>query len=288
MSNLFRLSQATVLDLIGQDAAVILHNLTTNHVKALAVGDGCETFITDVRGKTLAHVSVFRTPNGFRLIGAAGQADAIATHVDRYTIREDCQCVDLSDQISVFVIGPDASTVLRSETDWGESNATCYDVDWLGEGTLAVLTETPGSVEQVIRSTGELTGDEAEFHNARVHAGYPWFGIDLSEKNLPQEASRVAESISFTKGCYLGQETVARLDALGQVQKQLVRWQTQGVIPAPGSEVHSQGKLVGRLTSVAQTGAETAIAIGIARRSHFDPGATAQGEGFEALVTSST
>ncbi|PAY15245.1 aminomethyltransferase [Rhodopirellula sp. SM50] len=284
MSAVFRLSAATVLDLVGDDATAILNNLTTNDVKSLQIGCGCETFLTDVRGKMVAHVVAFRTPEGYRLIGADGQADAIAAHADRYTIREDATPVDHSSEYTVFVLAPEAPVTLREETDWGESNAACYDVDWLGDQTRVLITETPGAIEQVIRSTGETAADDDEFHHARTLAGYPWFGVDLSEKNLPQEASRIKQSISFTKGCYLGQETVARLDALGQVQKQLVRWQTSGSIPAAGSEVSADGKVVGRLTSVAKTGDGTAVAIGIARRSHFDPGAAAQGDGFTATV----
>jgi folate-binding protein YgfZ len=282
--NLFRLSAATVLDIVGDDAAAVLHNLTTNEVKSLEIGCGCETFVTDVRGKTLAHVYAFRTPQGYRLIGAPGQAEAIASHADRYTIREDAQPVDQSTESTVFVISPDAPASLRDETDWGEANARAYGVEWLGDRTIVLVTDTPGAVEQVISSVGELSADDGPFHHARTLAGFPWFGIDLSEKNLPQEASRIEQSISFTKGCYLGQETVARLDALGQVQKQLVRWQATGTIPASGSEVSAGGKVVGRLTSVAKTGEDTATAIGIARRSHFEPGASAQGEGFQATV----
>lgn len=284
MPNVFRLSAATVLDIVGDDAPPILHNLTTNEVKSLEVGCGCETFITDVRGKVLAHVSVFRTPDGYRLIGAPEQADVIAAHADRYTIREDAKPVDLSADLTVFVISPDAPLTLRDETDWGSANACCYDVDWLGDQTAILVTDTPETVEQVVQSAGQQIGDDRQFEHARTLAGFPWFGVDLSEKNLPQEANRIKQSISFTKGCYLGQETVARLDALGQVQKQLVRWQTAGQIPAPGTEVTADGKVVGRLTSVAKTGDETAIAIGIARRSHFEPGATASGDGFSATV----
>jgi len=284
MSHVFRLDGATVLDVDGVDSAMILHNLTTNDVKSLAVGCGAETFVTDVRGKTLGHVYAFRTVEGYRLIGAAGQAEAVAAHADRYTIREDARPVDRSADYSVFVLSPAAPSSLLDEADWSQSNAQAYAVDWLGEGTLALLTETPGAVEQVLTTLGETPGDEAEFHLARTVAGFPWYGIDLSDRNLPQEANRIKQSICFTKGCYLGQETVARLDALGQVQKQLVRWQTTGSIPMAAAEVTSAGKVVGKLTSIAMTGPETCVAIGIARRSHFEPGATAEGDGFDAVV----
>lgn len=284
MPSIFRLSAATVLDIVGDDAAAILHNLTTNEIKSLEEGSGCESFITDVRGKMLAHVFVFRTADGYRLIGAPGQADVIAGHADRYTIREDANPVDLSADRSVFVIAPDAPDPLRDEANWIQAGACGYDANWLGDQTIILVTDSAAAVEQVVDSMGQAIGDDQQFHQARTLAGFPWFGVDLSEKNLPQEANRIEQSISFTKGCYLGQETVARLDALGKVQKQLVRWQTTGQIPAPGSEVTAEGKVVGRLTSVAKTGDDTAIAIGIARRSHFDPGQKAVGDGFQATV----
>ncbi len=284
MTSVFRLSAATVVDLMGQDAAKILHNLTTNEVKTLAVGEGCESFITDVRGKTLAHVQVVAIEGGFRLIGAAGQADAILGHVDRYTIREDCAGTDRSEEMAVFVLSPESAAELGRATVWAESNAIAAAVGWLGPDSLCVTTDTPGAVEQVCRSAGSIVSGDEEFHAARTTAGFPWYGIDLSEKNLPQEANRISQSICFTKGCYLGQETVARLDALGQVQKQLVRWQTSGKIPDPGAEVTAGEKVVGRLTSVVATSDDSAAAIGIARRSHFEAGSEASGDGFRAVV----
>ncbi|MCO8123672.1 aminomethyltransferase [Stieleria sp. TO1_6] len=284
MPSVFRLSSATVIDLVGQDAGAILHNLTTNEIKSLPVGTGCETFITEVRGKMLAYVDAFRTAEGYRMIGAGGQAEVIASHADRYTIREDAQPVDLSEQLTVFVVAPDAHDSIRVNTNWDEYATQVYPVQWLGSGTLLLVTARPEFVEQQLSDLDQSWGDQDAFHHARTLAGFPWFGIDLSDKNLPQEASRIEQTISFTKGCYLGQETVARLDALGQVQKQLMQWQSQGSIPAPASEVSSDGKVVGRLTSIAATSENTAVAIGVTRRSHFEPGSTAQGDGFTATT----
>ena len=279
MASAFRLP-ITVLDLVGVDAAAILHNLTTNDVRSLGEGASCETFLTDVRGKTLAHVHAFRTGEGYRLIGAAGQAEAITAHADRYTIREDATPVDRSAERHAVAIVPDA----RNTVSDGILEAAEFfcDVPWLGERSLLLVFTEASGLEEALG--GIDLGDEVAFHHARTVAGFPWYGVDVSDKNLPQEASRIEQSICFTKGCYLGQETVARLDALGQVQKQLVRWTTRGVVPTAGSEVTADDKVVGRLTSVAATGEDTAIAIGIARRSHFDPGSTAQGDGFEATV----
>ncbi|WP_149496841.1 CAF17-like 4Fe-4S cluster assembly/insertion protein YgfZ [Roseiconus lacunae] len=284
MTSVHRLSSLTVVDFVGADTVKILNNLTTNDVRSLENGCGCETFVTDVKGKLVAFVDAFRTADGFRLIGAPGQADAVGSHADRYTIREDSVPVDRSVDLTAFVFAPDVSSPLQSETDWGQCNAVRYEVDWLGEGSFVVLSETPGAVEQVIQTVGESIGDDSSFHHSRTLANFPWFGIDLSEKNLPQEANRNEQTICFTKGCYLGQETVARLDALGQVQKQLVQWQVSGIVPEPGAEMSANGKTVGRLTSVAPQSQNSAIAIGVARRSHFEAGSEATGEGFTATV----
>ena len=291
MDPIYRLNAITVLDLVGEDAGAILHNLTTNAVKSLQLDDSCETFLTDVRGKTLAHVICFKTAEGFRLIGAGGQADAIAGHADRYTIREDATPVDRSTDFIVAVAPAGLAESARSRTidSWATDEKAADTIEfravpWLGKDSLLALADSAQTINELAASLGSEVLDEEAFHRARTLARFPWFGVDLSDKNLPQEANRIEQSISFTKGCYLGQETVARLDALGQVQKQLVCWKTSGEIPAPGSEVHADEKLVGRLTSLSPIGPTEAIAIGIARRTHFDPGAEATGDGFSAVV----
>ena len=289
----FRIDQACVLDIVGPDALAIVHNLTTNEVKSLAMGDGCESFITDVRGKTLGHVLVFRMQDGYRLIGPPGQSERLAAHADRYTIREDAEPRIRDEDYVTFVVQGDAAAKLNLNTapadhphryrlhpiPIGEVTADVSLVPWLGSGSVVILVEKQdaASLVEAFEQRGLREGDEAAFHHARIAAGFPWFGVDLDEKNLPQEADRDEQSLSFTKGCYLGQETVARLDALGQVQKKLVRWSIRGGIPAPETKLQAGDKVVGRLTSVAPGGDEDALAIGYARRSHFDPGSTATG-----------
>ncbi len=286
----YRLDSISVVDVVGNDAEKIVHNLTTNEVTKLGLGIGCESFITDVRGKTLGHVVVFRQQNGLRLMGAGGQSERLVEHVDRYTIREDAQgVVRDQDYVAVVLAKPSAA---RIGIDWfakdglrsaplrlGDVVANGYQTPWLGAESVVILIDS----DQAAAATDWLAGqsltaaDEHAFHQRRTMAGFPWYGIDLDETNLPQEAERNAEAISLTKGCYLGQETVARLDALGQVQKKLVRWSIRGVVPGAGATLTSGEKTVGRLTSVAAGGDQDAVAIGFARRSHFDAGATAEG-----------
>ena len=282
-----------VLDIVGPDALAIMHNLTTNEVKALTMGDGCETFITDVRGKTLGHVLAFHTQDGYRLIGPPEQSERLATHADRYIIREDAEPRIRDEDYVALVVDEDGAAKLHLSTvpadhphryrlhpvPIGDVTVDVSLAPWLGNGSVLILAEKNdlASLIESLRQHGLAEGDETAFHRARIAAGFPWFGVDLDEKNLPQEADRDEQSLSFTKGCYLGQETVARLDALGQVQKKLVRWSIRGGVPAPETKLQAGEKVVGRLTSVAPGGDEDALAIGYARRSHFDPGSTATG-----------
>lgn len=301
----------TVLDLIGVDAAKILNNLSTAPILTLEWGEGCETFITDVRGRTLGHVCVYRLRDRLRLIGAAGQGPVITAHADRYTIREDVRAEDhsetwtglLLDETAIRRIDatPDPALLVATEgpgdliwrplaTDRAPVAESPDEVDglfacrvpWTAAAPLLLVGPTARLVE--LRD-GPLAGDDFDagpdaFQRARVAKRFPWHGIDLDDRNLPQEADRDAQAISFTKGCYLGQETVARLDALGQVQKKLVGWRIEAAQPPPtGTELVAEGRVVGRLTSVVpgQRAGEF-LAIGFARRSHFEAGAKAAWE----------
>lgn len=287
--NFYRLDAVAVLDITGDDAGTIVHNVTTNDVKGLQIGEGCETFITDVRGKTLGHGFLYREPDRLRMIGAAGQSESLAAHLDRYTIREDATPSIRDDEFGVIVLSHDAAEQVGistsedtlSKTVWESDDVSvaAYQTRWLGPGTIVLLF--PICEAQRICSALErrqcVGGDETQFQQARTIAGFPWYGIDIDDSNLPQEADRDSLAVSFTKGCYLGQETVARLDALGQVQKKLVRWSITGHTPPANAKLLAGEKPVGRLTSVAADHDGGALAIGFARRSHFDSGATATG-----------
>ncbi|WP_222436130.1 CAF17-like 4Fe-4S cluster assembly/insertion protein YgfZ [Rubripirellula reticaptiva] len=319
-SSIYRISPLSIVDTTGADSAAIVHNITTNEVKKLVVGEGRETFVTDVRGKTIGHGFLYRLEDRFRLIGAGGQSDRIVAHIDRYTIREDAVPTIRDADFVALVLRPGVADELGIKLDSCDTNAITtdaavigdvtignirvqrYRTRWLGEGTDVILVapDDIDQLEQWLASKAIDIGDEAALHAARTAAGFPWYGIDLTDANLPQEADRDDLAISFTKGCYLGQETVARLDALGQVQKKLVRWSICGATPEKDATLVANEKTVGRLTSIAvlttnrDSGSNSAppmdaIAIGFARRSHFDAaatakGTTAEGKDFNATV----
>ena len=133
-----------------------------------------------------------------------------------------------------------------------------------------------GPLPQEVRCQDQFTqvGIEA-FHSARIEAGFPLYGTDFGHENLPQEIGRDAQAISFTKGCYLGQETVARIDALGHVNRRLVgvRFTTTSV-PQPPLELRLDEAVVGHVTSTAYSPRLKApLGLAIVRREASEPGA---------------
>lgn len=291
------IDQLTWLDLLGADRGKVLGNITTNHVAALRPGEGCETFITDARGKTFGHGVVYALEDRLRLITVAGQAERLASHIDRYTVREDLQVEDRSaDFHAVFLPGVEDTCFTRRHglvaapapklktqvSQLRDAEVQVYQVPWTRDGDwlMTVPAEESDALDAGMVECDILPGHCSLMHCGRISNMYPWFGIDCDETNLPQEMGRDSRTIDFKKGCYLGQETIARLDAMGQVQKKLTLWLFDGVTaPKPGTELLSDGKVVARVTSATYCFAYGApLALAMARRSHFAPGSTAECE----------
>jgi folate-binding protein YgfZ len=144
------------------------------------------------------------------------------------------------------------------------------------------------AVLSALESAGAIRCGAAAVQAARIESGIPLYGVDITEDNLPQEIDRNAHAISFTKGCYLGQETVARIDALGHVNRTLVGLRFTGnAIPEPGCELKAGETIVGRVTSAAWSPSHGgAIALGYVRQGHNQPGARLDSTAREAEVVS--
>jgi tRNA-modifying protein YgfZ len=231
----------------GADRQMFLHNFCTNDIKRLAPGQGCEAFFTNAKGKIVGHGWVECRDDELTIVGPPGQASALVQHLDRYIIREDVQLTDATVQISVLLVagGEAAHEAFESRRRFGWRIA--------GSQFAAILEVTPGEQAEVLAELAErgaVAVSKPVFAAARLEAGVPLFGIDFTEQNLPQEANRNAQAISFTKGCYLGQETVARIDALGHVNQHIVGVRFDGDdVPEAGTELVHNGTAAGRVTS---------------------------------------
>jgi folate-binding protein YgfZ len=116
------------------------------------------------------------------------------------------------------------------------------------------------------------------YHTLRIEAGTPWYGIDIDDTSLPQEVGRIDQAVSFTKGCYIGQETIARIRTYGHVNRSLVGLKVEGASPLPSkSKVLREGKEIGHVTSsVWSPSVGAVIALAYVRRGNQDPGTSVE------------
>lgn len=287
-------SGRTQLGLSGADRAKFLHNYCTADVKGLAVGSGVESFLTSVQGKTLSHGFIWSDDGELEWESEPGQAERLLAHLDRYLLRDEVRLADLGPaRWQLWLLGPRAAEAMgriglavpaerlrQAVTDVEGSRTWVRRYPDLIVPWLAVVGTGDRERAELIRRLSEAGVPEVDpstWEILRVEAGWARYGIDLGPDNLPQELGRNAQAICFTKGCYLGQETVARIDALGHVNRYLVGLWFPGAVddglPVAGQELTVDGRVVGQVTSVVSSPRLAArVGMGYIRRELARPG----------------
>ena len=301
----FHLGRGTVIRFQGADRCRVFNNLCTQDLRKLSDGQAFETFVTDVKGRTFGHgIAMAWNGNAF-LITVPDQGVKLVPHFDRYIIREDAVVSDVSDtyQFWLFEDREVTSKAFAIEIDTLPSKATITDfaigdnriimlhAPWIGPESILAIVSTEQSCEPIAERLGNAWQTSDMFQReawelARINAFWPWYGVDMDDRHLPQELDRDASAISFNKGCYLGQETIARLDMLGKVQKKLVKLSIESSDnPASQTIIHADGKEVGTITSAAKTeAADKCMALAFVKRSHFASGQTLDVNEHKAIV----
>jgi folate-binding protein YgfZ len=293
------LGPRTQIEVRGADRYTFLHGLCTNDVKSLIAGQGREAFFTNVQGKTIAHGFIFDDGESLTIDTTADQAPTLVPALDRYIVREHVELLDCTSKRGEIVLaGPLAESLLADRfgvqlpearlSHTGLSIAGCdcrvRRVDWLGPQTffLCCARDAFEPIQRSLAEAGAAEVYEETIEAARIEARMPYYGRDITVANLPQEVGRDAVAISFNKGCYLGQETVARIDALGHVNRYLALVQFAGYVipdaglPLMGSDastaIASDAKPLGEVTSAAFSPRFNApIALAYVRRGHHTP-----------------
>jgi tRNA-modifying protein YgfZ len=268
-AGLVRLRDWSTIRASGGDRASFLHNMCTNDVKRLTPGDGCEAFFTDVKGKVHSHGFLLAGDDAIRVVAVPGTAERLMPQLDRYIIREDVALADETAELAWLlafgeraresaaalgegaVAGLDAAWSHRTVDIAGTAvTVVRCDMPWTGGFLLGCSPAAIEALEGRWSAAGGTLGGEELWQTIRIESAWPLWGVDFDASNLPQEVSRDAQAISFRKGCYLGQETVARLDALGHVNKQLVAVSfDEGDVPPAGAELMHNDQAAGRATS---------------------------------------
>jgi folate-binding protein YgfZ len=279
---------ATGLRVAGADAVEYLQGQITNDVEPLAEGEGLYAALLDRKGHLQADMRVLRLGDEEMLLTLERIAlPATQRHLEMYSIGRDVEIEDVSASITVLsVIGPGAAELsgvgpLSPEYAHRElaiGGARCRAVATDLGLDLIVPAAGAGAVRDALAGSGldEVSEDAAEI--VRVESGRPRFGADMGETTMPAEAGIEERAVSFTKGCYIGQETVARLHYKGRPNRHL-RGLRLGRAGAAGEVIRDGDRELGSVGTACVSPALGPIAIAIVRR-EAEPGArVAVGEG---------
>jgi folate-binding protein YgfZ len=293
------LPDRAVLAVTGPPRLKFLHNILSNDVESLKPGQGRRAALMDVKGHLLAFVRVLVDADAVRLEVSGGRREAVEQALVHYRVATPVRFAARPDVV-LAVVGPEARAALaRAGAETPElpeeghvaARLAGADVhvaragDVPGTGyVLHVPPEAVPAIVSVLQAAGATELSPSSLDALRVEAGRPWYGPDVAEENLLHETGLLREYHSPTKGCYVGQEIVARLEARGGHVNKLMRGLRLTSPAAAGDPVTAEGKEVGRVTTAAVSSRLGPIALAYVHRSRSDPGSAVEVEGAPATV----
>ncbi len=303
---LFDTSAAGKLLLTGADAPMFLGNLSTNDIKNLPLGGGCAAYFCDSRAKVqfqawIYHVRLADEQHAMWIETTSGRNAALAKYLDRYLISERVEITDVTEAYAQWhLAGPHAARVLGQALDpplptlpeFGHlerilgSRASCSirQRELLGQPgfDLVCRKELEAEVRDRIYSTGVVLGTPETFETLRIEAGTPLFGQDIDENRFVMEVAHATRAVSYSKGCYLGQEPIVMArDRAGHVNRTLLGLKVlEGHLPlAAGTKLFHDGQEVGVVTSSCLSPRlQLPVALAYLRWKHQEPGTHMEAE----------
>jgi len=253
------------LEVLGADRQRFLNAYLTCDVKGLAPGGGAYGFFTDKQGRIQADAVVLALEDRLRLELPQGRAPVVAEQLRKYVIADRVEVMPAKELLPLTLAGPGAEELLAAagapalpEAVWSHARATVFgtEVTLVRQGRLGVPAFTlwtssslAPELAAAFAARGAVTASFDALEAVRVEAGIPRFGADFGPDNFPQETG-IDEAVSYTKGCYLGQEVVARIHYRGGVQRQLVGLDFGGdAPPARGAALRHDGRAAGAVGS---------------------------------------
>jgi len=270
-----------ILRVTGAEAAGLLQGQLTNDVEALDPGRGCYAALLDRKGHMQADMRVLRLAAGeLRLDTAPEALAAIVRHMRMYGVGRDAEVEDASgDWAVVSVIGPRAVEAIGAGIPAPEHAHREVDLD--GIAALAAATDlgvdlifpapAAAEVRELLEAAGAVATSEAAAEVVRVESGRPRFGKEMTRRTIPAEAHINERAVSFTKGCYIGQETVARLHYKGRPNRHLRGLRLAAPV-TDGDPVRLGERELGTIGTAVVSPVHGPIALAILRR-EAEPGA---------------
>ncbi len=285
----FVLKKAGIIDLsyfgkvrvFGEESEMFLNALLTNDIIPLKIGDSIYSAILDRKGKMLSDMWVIKESDSFTLLVEPGMESKLLGILNQSVISEIVEFQDITDEVGLIgLYGPESGqTLINWSSKVGEpvfGNSDALELKTPGAGLKLIMSTRLGclgydllfphsrgdKIWSSFLSLGLKPFGLHSFESIRIEAGVPRYGFDLSENNIPIEANLI-HAISYSKGCYVGQEVVARVSHIGQVSKRLAQIKLNSDNQVPGNKIFYEEKEVGTLTSISGN-----TALGYIRREY--------------------
>jgi folate-binding protein YgfZ len=301
-------SQAAVYDLgwrsklmvTGEHRIRWMNGMVTNNIRDLAAGVGTYNFLLNPQGRIQADLYVYNRGEYLVVDTDASQAEKLQQMLRKYIIMDRVEITDATGKLtSIGIGGAKSAAILQAlglPTDLSALQVadraleniaiSLVRADDTESYELWVSPENAAAVwSLLLRAGAQPVGAEA-LELARIAAGVPRYGQDISDRDLPQETEQ-QRALNFRKGCYIGQEIVERINSRGQVHRKFTGFRFAGAPPSPGAKIESNGKEVGEITSVAVlpvAGQDSTVGLGYIRREVGTPGAEVIAGGARATV----
>jgi glycine cleavage system T protein len=284
-------SERGKIEVTGKDRATFLHGLVSSDVKGLVPGQGGLAALLDVHGKVTALLVVHCLADRLVLETDHRSAEPLLAAIDRYLFSERAELEDVTPAWGILTVaGPAARKIVEQAigaalpelSRWQhvgvpgeEAEARVVRTEETGEEgyDLWIRPEGLRRLWERLREAGARPVGREAWNVLRLEAGVVRYGVDVDASTLLLEAP-LPEAYSLSKGCYLGQEVIARITYRGHVNRKIVGFRLSDArVPPAGSPVLVGGKEVGRITSAALSPAlGVALALGFVRREHDEPG----------------
>ncbi len=285
-AGLFDASSREVVRLTGPDRVSFLQGMVTQDVEGLADDAVADAALLTAKGAMVADARVVKRPGELLLLAEPGAGQLVLGTLERYLISEDAELSDATARFGqLSLVGPGAEALAARVLGLGAPSGAALRpcevagvTGWaLPQGLLLpgldllVPVEGLGALFDRLREAGATPVGFAALEVLRVERGTPRFGADLDERTIPLEANP-QRAIHYQKGCYIGQEVIARATFRGHVNRHLVGLRFGGALPAARTELFAGDRRVGWVTSAVESPRLGAIGLGYAHRDVEQPG----------------
>ncbi len=296
---LIDLSHRGRLCVIGPDRIQFLHGQVTNDVRKLAPGEGCLAALVDHKGKIQSDLNIHRLSDELLLDFEPGLTESVSGRLNQFIIAEDVEVIDVAPHYGLLSLqGPKSAEVLESmklgcdlpaaprqvasvnHEEWGETYlVNSPRADQTGFDLYVPTAAMEPAFRRMLAACAAIGGGlcgTAALEKARILAGIPRYGADMDDSNLVSETGIADEAISYSKGCYIGQEVIARIRTYGRAKRRFCRLKIDAnasALPAKGELLYSGERKAGWITSATTSeDGDGLVALGYVAADHWDAG----------------